>query len=166
MTGGWLSILTLIAALGCGLIAGVFFAFSSFVMKALGRINPAAGIAAMQSINIVVINPLFMAAFLGTAAACAALAVGSLMSWGTPGTEYLLAGSLLYFFGTFVMTIAFNVPLNNALAKVNPASPEGGQVWSGYLVSWTNWNTVRTVAALAAAGSLTMGLVKRAGDIR
>ena len=159
---GWLSILTLIAALGCGLIAGVFFAFSSFVMKALGRINPAAGIAAMQSINIVVINPLFMAAFIGTAAACAVLAVGSLMSWGTPGAEYLLAGSLLYFFGTFVVTIAFNVPRNNALAKVNPASPEGGQVWADYLVSWTNWNTVRTVAALGGAGALTMALVKRA----
>lgn len=162
MTGGWVSILTLIAALGCGLIAGVFFAFSSFVMKALGRIQPAAGIAAMQSINIAVINPWFMAAFLGTAAACAVLAVGSLMNWGTPGAEYLLAGSLLYCFGTFVVTMAFNVPLNNALARVNPASPEGGQVWSGYLVSWTNWNTVRMLAALLGAVALTMALVRGA----
>jgi len=44
-------ILTLVSALGCGLIAGVFFAFSAFVMKALARLPPAQGIAAMQSIN-------------------------------------------------------------------------------------------------------------------
>jgi len=163
MTMDWLSILTLIAALGCGLIAGVFFAFSSFVMKALGRIQPAAGIAAMQSINIAVINPWFMAAFMGTALACAVLAVVSLLTWGSPGAGYLLAGSLLYLVGTFGVTMAFNVPRNNALAAVNPTSPEGGQVWAGYLGSWTSWNTVRTVAALAAAGALTMGLVRRAG---
>ncbi len=67
--------LKLFSALGCGLIAGVFFAFSSFVMNALARFQPAQGIAAMQSINITVSNPLFMAAFLGTAAACIFLAI-------------------------------------------------------------------------------------------
>jgi len=41
--------LTLFVALGCGLIAGVFFAFSAFVMKALARLSSAEGIAAMQS---------------------------------------------------------------------------------------------------------------------
>ena len=65
-----LSVLTLVAALGCGLIAGVFFAFSTFVMRALARLSPSEGIAAMQSINITVLNPWFLGAFLGTAAAC------------------------------------------------------------------------------------------------
>jgi len=49
--------LTLLSALGSGLIAGAFFAFSTFVMGALGRLPAAHGIAAMQSINVVVINP-------------------------------------------------------------------------------------------------------------
>jgi uncharacterized membrane protein len=61
--------LTLVAALGCGLIAGVFFAFSTFVMSALARLQPAQGIAAFQAINITVYNPWFMGTFLGTAAA-------------------------------------------------------------------------------------------------
>ena len=65
MSDGLVFALTLIAALGSGLMAGVFFAFSSFVMTALARLAPAPGIAAMQSINVVVINPLFMAGFLG-----------------------------------------------------------------------------------------------------
>lgn len=46
--------MTITAALGCGLIAGVFFAFSTFVMKGLARIPTEAGVAAMQSINVTV----------------------------------------------------------------------------------------------------------------
>ncbi len=71
--------LKLFSALGCGLMAGVFFAFSTFVMNALARLQPTQGIAAMQSINITVINPLFMAAFLGTAAA--AYSISSVLFW-------------------------------------------------------------------------------------
>ncbi len=47
----------LFCALGSALVAGVFFAFSTFVMKALGRLQPEQGIAAMQSINVTVLNP-------------------------------------------------------------------------------------------------------------
>jgi uncharacterized membrane protein len=112
--------LTLLAALGCGLIAGVFFAFSAFVMTALARIAPASGIAAMQSINIVVINPLFLGVFFGTALICLALAVAELAMWRPPASAWLLAGSALYLVGTILVTMRGNVPLNNALAAVEP----------------------------------------------
>ena len=71
---GLLYPLTLTAAVGCGLVAGVFFAFSSFVMKALARLQPAQGVAAMQAINLAAINPAFMLALFGTALACIAIA--------------------------------------------------------------------------------------------
>ena len=58
-----LPILAFLSALGAGLTTGTWFAFSVFVMAGLARIPAAQGIAAMQSINITVINPLFMAAF-------------------------------------------------------------------------------------------------------
>ena len=108
--------LALLAALGCGLIAGVFFAFSSFVMKALARLPAGEGIAAMQSINIVVLRSLFMAVFLGTAATCALLIVPATRMWNGPGAACLLAGSLLYLVGTVLVTMVFNVPRNDALA--------------------------------------------------
>src|SRR6476646_7433171 len=94
--------LKLFSALGCGLIAGVFFAFSTFVMSALARLPAAQGIAAMQAINITVINPWFMLAFLGTAATCVLLAIFSLLKWQQPGSSYWLVGSLLYLVGTFL----------------------------------------------------------------
>ena len=146
--------LKLFAALGCGLIAGVFFAFSSFVMNALARLQPPQGIAAMQSINLTVINPLFMTAFLGTGAACMFLAVSSLTRWHQPGAAYLLVGSLLYLVGTVLVTIVFNVPLNEALAIVEPDSTDGARLWDSYLVNWTIWNHVRSTAALVAAALL------------
>lgn len=145
--------LKLFSAIGCGLIAGVFFAFSTFVMQALARLPAAQGIAAMQFINITVINPWFMVVFLGTAITCILLMIGSLLNW-QPGALYIIMGSLFYLIGTFGVTIAFNVPLNEALAKVNPDSIEGANLWAQYLKNWTLWNHIRTVAAVAGAIAL------------
>ncbi len=149
-TGDVMFALKVFTVLGTGLVAGVFFAFSSFVMKALARLNPPEGIAAMQLINITVINPLFMTALFGTAVVCLFLVIFSLLKFHHPASIYLLVGSLLYIVGTVGVTIAFNVPLNDALAKVAPNSPEGGELWASYLTNWTFWNHVRTVAALVA----------------
>jgi uncharacterized membrane protein len=153
-----LFVLVFLSALGSGLVAGLFFAFSAFVMTALARLPSAQGIAAMQSINVAVLNALFFAAFFGTAAACAVLAVFSLFNWTEPGAIYLLAGGLLYLVGTILVTILFNLPLNNALAAAEPASADGAGLWTRYLSAWTAWNHVRTAASLAAAASFIMAL--------
>jgi uncharacterized membrane protein len=76
--------------IGSGIVAGVFFAFSSFVMVALGRISPVQGIAAMNSINVTVINPGFMAAFIGTGVLCLFIGVGALFIWKQAGTGLAL----------------------------------------------------------------------------
>ena len=154
MTGGWLTIVTLLAALGCALMAGLFFAFSVSVMRGLARIPPAAGIAAMQAINIVILNPVFGLVFFGTTAVCLIVTVAAVVRWHQLASAYMLAGGLLYLTGAFGVTVVFNVPRNNALAGVDPASPEGARVWAGYLVTWTAWNHVRTIASVAATAAL------------
>jgi len=155
---GLLFALTLFAALGCGLMAGLFFAFSASVMKALARLPSAEGIAAMQSINIAILNPVFLAAFLGTAAACVLVMITSLLRWHEPGAVYLLVGGVLYLVGSLLVTLVFNVPKNKALASVAPADPNGASLWADYVARWTAWNHVRAAAALAAAASLTIAL--------
>lgn len=152
--------MTFAAALGCGLVGGIFFAFSSFVMKALARLRPEQGIAAMQSINIVVINPGFFAAFLGTGVVCLVLAALALTR-DSPDRAWILAGSLLYLIGTIGVTMVGNVPRNNALAGVDPAAAGSVRVWTDYVASWTAWNHVRTIAALAAALTFTIALRSR-----
>ena len=159
MSDGLHFALILVAALGSGLIAGVFFAFSTFVMTALGRLPPAQGIAAMQSINVAVINPVFLGTLFGTGVVCVVLAVVALLGWQAPGAAWLLAGSLLYVVGDVGVTMAFNVPLNNALAAADPGSAEGAALWARYLTGWTAWNHVRTVAGLAATAAFILALV-------
>ena len=150
--------LTLFAALGCGLVGGVFFAFSTFVMKALSRLPPGEGVAAMQSINVAALNRWFMAAFFGTAGACVLALVASLFRWHEPGAVCLLVGSTLYLLGSLMVTAVFNVPRNNSLASILPTDPDVASRWADYLTVWTAWNHVRTAASLAAAVSFSVAL--------
>ena len=157
-------VLTLASALGCGLIGGVFFAFSTIVMRALERLPAAQGIAAMQSMNIAVINPVFMTAFLGTGVACLVLAFASFFRWQKPGAGYILAGSLTYLVGAIMVTMLFHVPRNDALAVVHPASAESASLWTKYVATWTAGNHLRTAAALVAAALLIVGFCRLAVD--
>ena len=152
-------VVTFATALGCGLVGGVFFAFSTFIMSALARLPAREGIAAMQSINVTVITPLFMLPLFGTGVGCLFLAGYALLGSSETDRRYLLAGGLLYFLGNVVVTIVFNVPRNNALAGVQATSDDGARVWADYLVTWTRWNHVRTVTTLAAAAALTLTLL-------
>lgn len=158
MIAGFLFALAFIAALGCGLVAGVFFAFSAFVMKALSRLPPGEGIAAMQSINVTVLNPWFMVAFFGTAAACVLALISALLQWHKSAAVYLLVGSVLYLVGCLLVTIVCNVPRNETLASVARADPDSACLWADYVASWTAWNHVRTAAALVAAASFSVAL--------
>lgn len=140
-------LLVLLTALGAGTVGGVFFGFSSFVMKALAQLPAAQGVAAMQRINVVVINPWFMGVFMGTLLLSAACVV---VAWRSASFALLVAG-LLYAVGTFGVTMAFNVPRNNRLARMEAASSEAAAYWPVYVREWTRWNHVRTGAALASA---------------
>ncbi len=151
-----LNALILFSALGSGLVAGIFFAFSTFVMNALGRLAPARGISAMQAINVTVLNPWFLGAFFGTALGSIILAIFGYSTWGTSGGPYLVTGAILYLVGSILVTMLFNVPLNNALASVTPDSAEGAALWTRYLSTWTVWNHVRTAASLAAMACFIM----------
>lgn len=151
------SLLILATALGCGLIAGVFFAFSTFVMKALSRLPTAQGITAMQSINIVVLNPWFLGVFFGTAALCVLLSVMAILrGLAPPGSGLLLAGSALYLLGTLGVTGVANVPRNESLVKLAADDPQAADRWAKYTREWTAWNHVRTVASLAAAAAFVL----------
>jgi uncharacterized membrane protein len=149
---------TLVTALGCGLNAGVFFAFSAFVMPALNRLPAAQGIAAMQSINKLAVTPAFMAVLFGTAVACLGLVAWAAISSGERPAVLVIAGGALYLVGTIGVTIACNVPLNDGLATLLPQGTEAPGLWDEYVARWTAWNHVRTVAALAAAAVLTATL--------
>lgn len=138
------------SAISCGLLAGLYFSFSTFINSALGRIETPAGIAAMNSINVVIVRSPFMPLFLGSSLAALILACIALFQWHQPGSGAVFAGGVIYVVGMFVCTMVLNVPLNNALAAVDPASANGADVWAKFLRDWTFWNHVRTIASTVA----------------
>jgi uncharacterized membrane protein len=146
------------AAVGCGLIGGLLFAFSNFVMRALLQQPSENGIRAMQSINLLILNPLFLFLFLGTAVASAILGVAAVLQRSHLSGPLLLAGCALYLFGTFGVTMVINVPLNNRLASQDPSAPQAAQFWPEYVTEWTKWNHVRTIASLAASTLLILAI--------
>jgi uncharacterized membrane protein len=151
--------LILIGVIGAATIGGVFFAFSSFVMRALAQLPPAQGIAAMQRINVVVLNPLFLGVFIGTALVQGMAAGLSLVAWVPQRSPLLLAGAACYLIGTFGVTVALNVPRNDHLASLPADSDAARGYWPTYVREWTWWNHVRTVAALASAASGIAALI-------
>jgi uncharacterized membrane protein len=150
-------VLTFAAAIGSGLVAGVFFAFSNFVMAAFGRLPAAQGLSAMQAVNRAAPSPAFMTALLGTSVVCLGLGISALTRLDEPGAAYQLVGSGLYLLG-LVVTVAYHIPRNNALDLVDPAGAGAAEMWRHYLTAWTAWNHVRTLTSLAAAVVLTLAL--------
>ncbi len=157
MIDGFPRALTLVAAIGAGLVAGVFFAFSTFVMKALRSLPDQQGLSAMQAINRAAPSPLFMTALLGTALVCVGLAVSALTRLDEPAARWQLIGSALYLAGV-VLTIVYHMPRNDALAAVDPSAAGAADTWRKYLTSWTAWNHVRTVTCLAGTVALALAL--------
>ena len=154
-------ILTLLAIIGTGLIAGAFFVFSVAVMPALRRLPANEGMSAMQSINGVIQNPIFLSVFMGTALISLVLAGISLWNWDVPHTYYILAGAALYVIGSFLLTIVFNVPLNNALDAAEATTPAGQEVWTNYLTNWTFWNHIRTVASILSTAAFALAFAAK-----
>lgn len=134
------------AAVGAGIVGGVFFVFSVAVMPAFARLAPEHGVAVMQAVNVTIVRAPFMIVFVGTALACIA---GVVLAPTDPGAWI---GAALYLLGGFGVTVLVNVPLNNRLTTVDPDAP--GEFWTVYATRWTVGNHVRTVACIAAAIAL------------
>ena len=146
------------AAISVGLMAGVYFAFSAFIMQALDAAGRPAGMAAMQSINRIIVRSLFLPLFFASSLACLLLAVFGVMIWGSAGAWQMVIGGVIYLVGMLAVTAFANVPLNNALEAVDAAGAEAEAMWRRYMQRWLPWNHVRTV-------SCTVSLILMIGAI-
>ncbi|WP_046729679.1 DUF1772 domain-containing protein [Streptomyces humi] len=151
MIDGPYYVLVLLGVLGTGLVAGVFCGFSTFVMRGLAALPSAQGVAAMNAINRSAVTSAFMLVFVGSAVLSAMIAVVTFVVWPDAGKAALLLGSALYLFGSFGLSVAANVPRNEALAKLEPGTPEAAAYWPVYVREWTFWNHLRTLSSAAAA---------------
>jgi uncharacterized membrane protein len=150
-------ILLWLAAVGCGLMGGIYFAFSTFIMRAFATLEPAQATAAMNAINVVILRSPFMPLFWLTTIAALALVLLELPAWQSMTGRLAIASGVVYLLGMFVCTVVFNVPLNDGLA----AASSDAALWQRYLAEWTRWNHVRTIASTAACAGFVWALLAR-----
>jgi uncharacterized membrane protein len=154
-----LGIVLAAAAIGSGVVAGIFFAFSTFIMTSFARIPAEQGIAAMNSINVTIVRSPFMLLFVPTVVLCLVIAAFAFFNLREGISVWMLAGAVLYIFASFLSTIVFNVPMNDALAKVGGGGAEATALWASYLKDWTWWNHMRTIASLLASMAFVRALM-------
>jgi len=154
-------ILTASAAIGSAAVGGMFYVFSTFVMRGLDRTDPINAITAMRGINAEAqANAPFLLVFLGSALLALVVGIIAAVQLRQPGSGYLLAGAIFGIIAAIV-TMAFNVPLNNHLDAVNPAglsAADAAREWRGYMGPWTAWNHVRSLSGFVGAALLLIGL--------
>ena len=154
-------IITTGAAVSSAAAGGLFYAFSTFVMRGLDRAEPLDAIAAMRGINAEAqANAPFLLLFAGSALLALGAGIAVLFRMSQPGSGYVLAGAVLGIVA-FIVTVAFNVPLNDRLQSVNPTAMDASGEWRAYAVPWTAWNHVRTVAPLLGSVLILIGLHRR-----
>jgi uncharacterized membrane protein len=146
-------VVLLVTALGATVVAGAFAVFSLMVMPALAALSDSGGIAAMQSVNRTAVRPVFMTLLFGTALLCLVAGGWELAGGRRPA---VLIGVGLYLVGVIGVTVLANVPLNDALARVDGTAVTQ---WTDYVRQWTAWNTVRALASLACGALLVVVLV-------
>lgn len=151
----------LAAATGLGscAVGAVYSVFSLNVMPALAKMPAAEAIDRMQHFNRDAVMWPFMTAFFGTAALSAyTLAKETGADSPRPRSALRAAGSGMYLAG-FLMTIAFHVPRNEALERLDPASAAAPAAWERFLTEWTAGNHVRAALSIAGAGALVLSAV-------
>jgi uncharacterized membrane protein len=154
-------ILTSIAALLSAAAAGMMYVFSTFVMHGLDRTGPVEAITAMRGINAEAnSNPAFLLAYFGATILALVVGVMAVIQLRQPGSWWVLVGAVLSILAA-IITMAFNVPLNNHLDTVNPAGlsvADAAREWQAYFSTWTAWNHARTATSVIGAVLMLVGL--------
>lgn len=152
---GFLGPIVVMAIVGAGVVTGLLFAFSNFVMRALSELPAEQGMFAMQCINEKIINPVFFLFFFGTPFASGLILALSFGDIDSSAYAALVMGSVLYLIGPFGITLLRNVPLNNRLAGRHP--DEAASVWPEYQKAWQFWNHIRTYIGIASIACMAVG---------
>lgn len=151
MTDTWIVYASLGAGLSSALVAGVFQAFSDFVMPGLIRSEPKGGIESMQHINRTVFRSVFLATFLALVPLLLAFSAFAWFQMDGIARELIITGTAVYILSVFGVTIAGNVPMNERLDRMAHTSAEASAYWRTYAEIWTRWNHVRTIGSVITA---------------
>jgi uncharacterized membrane protein len=161
MTDTYARTVVIIAAIGAGVSAGVYFAFSTLVMGGIRRLTPSHAIGAMNGMNKAApASPLLMLVLFGTGVVCVLVLISGIQHRDDPAAGWRIAGAVLFLIGMLI-TIIYHIPHNEQLLKFDPTSADASTTWQRYYPSWIAWNHARTLTSLAGTVSLVLALRAR-----
>lgn len=131
-----------------GLMAGIYFAFSVFIMKSLAELPSLQAAQTMNKINDVIINTLFLPIFFGSTLWYAGLITWSFINWQNGQSIWVVVAAVIYIGGMFSVTAFGNVPLNNQLKALEGEDSALVLFWAEYLHRWTRLNHLRTISCM------------------
>lgn len=138
-----------------GLMAGIYFAFSTFIMKALNQLPSLQAAQAMNKINDIIVNTIFLPIFFGSTLWYAGMIVWALADWQSGRSLLVIIAGLTYILGMFVVTAFGNVPLNNKLKASASSDSSLKEYWKVYLRAWIQLNYLRTLSCITSCAVLT-----------
>jgi uncharacterized membrane protein len=139
-----------------GLTAGLFYSWSVSVTPGIGRLGDREYLASFQAMNRAILNPVFMICFLGTAVM---LPIATFTNYGTQRFWLLLGAAICYLVGVFGLTFVGNIPLNNALDKLNIASSTADQLATFRAQFENKWNTLNHIRSVANTAALVLAIL-------
>ncbi len=147
------------------MLVGLFYGWSVSVVPGLARLNNTEYISAFQAMNRAILNPLFFISFMGSVIL---LPLAAYLNYSQPASLcfwLIVAATILYIFGTFGITMAKNVPLNEMLDKFNlAAASEEAKAAKRALFeqTWNSLHHTRTVIGIIATVCMILAcLVKK-----
>ena len=153
-----MTILLILLTVSTATVGGIVFIFSNTIMPALASLESRHGMHAMQRINTVILNRVFIPVWMGPGPLSLGASIWAMIHFEHPSSIWILTGSALYIGGLLVLTGCCNIPLNNQLDKTDLDAPDAGSTWKHYLAKWVPWNTIRTVATLLASTAFAIAL--------
>ncbi len=152
MTSTLLNVLLIVAIISSSLVCGLFLIFSDFLMRSFALARPSAGIQVMQVLNREIWRSVTMILLWGMLVVSAVLAGYSFLYLEGILAGLIVTGAALYLFGALVVSFRFNIPLNDALDKLDYTSDAAASYWlETYVPRWVRWNYLRALTTGSAA---------------
>ena len=160
MTANLRGPLLVVAAVVAGLQAGTYFTWATGVMPGLARVDDRTFVDSVQQMNIAIVNPVFIATFLGAPVLAGAAAVVA----GPQARPWAIAATVLAV-GTLAISFAGNIPLNDALEHAGPVDKirDLAAVRGDFESLWVKLNIGRCLTSAGALGCLAMAALKARG---
>jgi uncharacterized membrane protein len=144
------TIILVLAIFSTGLMAGIFFTWSNAVAPGIGKLSDIGYLSALQSMNRVILNPVFRIIFIGAVITVALLPIFYFKTYPVNLFWLFIIAFIIYWIGAFGVTFLGNIPLNRILDQTNLETitlEDTKALRVTIEAKWNNLNLIRSISS-------------------